>query len=125
MLGPTVQASLFAIRIELKRELRSDHHLITEWRDCFAKELLILERSVRLGCIEERDATLKRRANQRDALWFVDCRAVAKNLVPCSQVLWPKLQDCFFRVCVFAFVPYLAIRAYGEIAYEARWFPFL
>lgn len=79
MPGATIQASLLAIRIELKRELSGDHHLITEWRDGFAKELLILKRSVPLGCVEECDATVKRRANQRDALLFVDCRAVAKT----------------------------------------------
>jgi len=46
--------------------------LITNWSERFADELFIRERPVRFGGIEERDATVNGRADDRDA--FVSAR---------------------------------------------------
>ena len=40
---------------------------------------------------------------------------------PCSQIRWPKLPGCFFRVCVSALRFFLSLRCYGGRA--GRRFP--
>ena len=56
---------------ELEAELGRDHHLIANGRERFADELLVGERTVRLGGVEERDAAVDGRSNDRDAVLAV------------------------------------------------------
>ena len=67
-----------AVRIEVEPELGGDHHLLAERGERFAHELLVRERAVDLGGVEERDAALDGRAEQGDHLLLVRRRAVAK-----------------------------------------------
>ena len=65
-------------RIDVEAELGGDHHLAAERRERLADQLLVGERAVDLGGVEEGDAALDGRADQRDPLLPVDRRAVAE-----------------------------------------------
>ena len=66
------------MRVELEAEFRGDHDAVANRPERFAYELFVRERAIDLGGIEERDATIDGCAQQRDAVLFVDRRAVAK-----------------------------------------------
>ena len=78
VLRPAVHADLFAFagRVEREPELRGDHHPVAERRERLAHELFVHERAVRLRGIEERDAALDRRPQERGHLPPVRGRAV-------------------------------------------------
>jgi hypothetical protein len=78
VLGPAVEAAWFPVGTELEPELRGDHHLLPEWLEGFTDELLVRERTVDLGGIEERHAALDRCPDQRDPLLPVRCRTIAE-----------------------------------------------
>ncbi len=65
---PAVQPGLLAI-LELEAELRRDHDLIAHRRERFADELFVRERTVHFGRVEERDAAVDGRADDRDAVF--------------------------------------------------------
>ena len=65
---PAVQPRLLAA-FELEAELRRDHDLIANRRERFADELFVRERPVDFGRIEERDAAIDGRTNDRDAVF--------------------------------------------------------
>lgn len=67
-----------AVWAEFESELGGDRHLLTEGSKGFAHELLIRERTVYFGGVEEGDAPFDGFANQRDRLLLVCCRTVAK-----------------------------------------------
>jgi hypothetical protein len=54
---------------ELESELRRDDDLIANVRERFADEILVRERPVRFGGIEERDAAIDGGTNDRDAVF--------------------------------------------------------
>ena len=54
--------------VEVEAELRRDHDLVADRRERLADELLVRERAVDLRGVEERDAALDRRADERDHL---------------------------------------------------------
>ena len=62
VLWPTVQAdpTLLTGGIELEAEFGGDHHSLAEGRQGFAHELLVHERAVHFGGIEERHAQIYR-----------------------------------------------------------------
>ena len=95
---------LAGIGIELEAELGGDHHLVTEGSESFAHEFFVGERAIRFSGIEECDAAFDRRPNQRDPLLLVYRLGRSQSSVPCSRARWPILPDCFFQVCVFAFL---------------------
>ena len=64
--------------VELEAELGGDHHLVAERRERLADQFLVGERAVDLGGVEEGDAALDGRADQRDHLALVRRRAVAE-----------------------------------------------
>jgi hypothetical protein len=70
VLRPAVHAELFALagRVEFEPELRGDHQPVAERGERLAHELFVHERAVRLRGVEERDAELDRRAEERDHL---------------------------------------------------------
>src|SRR5258706_10185180 len=79
VLGPAVQAPLLAAdRIDIKAEFGCDRNAFTEWSDGLAHQFLVRERTVNFRGVEESDATLERRPNQRDHLLLVGRRTVAK-----------------------------------------------
>ena len=78
VLGSTVQAARLAVGVELEPELGGDDHLLADGSESFAHELLVCERAVDLRGVEERDAALDGRAQQRDHLLPVCRRAVAE-----------------------------------------------
>ena len=55
-------------RIEVEAELGGDHDLVAERRERLADQLLVLERAIDLGGVEEGHAALDRGADQRDAV---------------------------------------------------------
>ena len=63
--------------LEVEAELGRDHDLVADGRERFADELLVRERTVDLGGVEERDAALDGGADQRDHLLPVGERRVA------------------------------------------------
>ena len=77
MLGPAVHPGLLALRAEPETELGRDHHPIAHGRQRFTHELFVGVRPVRLSRIEERDATIHGRPNERDHLLLVGGRTVA------------------------------------------------
>src|SRR5439155_3248125 len=80
MLWTAVQPDLFAcVRIKFEPELGGDHHLITNWSQCFTHEFFVCEGAVNFGGVEERYATFDGRSNQRGHLCFVCGRAIAKT----------------------------------------------
>src|SRR6266542_4941022 len=80
VLGPAVEAAPVCFTFEggLEAELRGDHDLAAEGRQRLAHELLVRERPVDLGGVEEGDAVLDRRTDEREHLLLVCRRAVAK-----------------------------------------------
>ena len=65
-------------RLEVEPELGGDHHLVAERGEGLADELLVRERAVDLGGVEERDAAFDGRPEQRDHLLLVHGRAVGE-----------------------------------------------
>ena len=55
-------------RVDVEAELGGDHDLVAHRLERLADQLLVVERAVDLGGVEERDAALHRRAKQRDHL---------------------------------------------------------
>ena len=58
-------------RIELEPELGGDDHLLAEGSERLAHQLLVRERAVDLGGVEERDAAFDGRPEERDHLLLV------------------------------------------------------
>ena len=79
VLGTTVQASASLPRpeVDVEAELRRDHDLVAERGQRFADELLVRERPVGFGGVEEGHATLERGADHVDPVLLVHRRAVA------------------------------------------------
>ena len=67
VLRPAVEAGLLAV-LELEAELRRDDDLIANRPERFADELFVRERAVGFGRVEERDARVDGRADERDAV---------------------------------------------------------
>jgi hypothetical protein len=85
VLGAAVENLLFIVGTEGKAELAGDDHLIANWRQCLTHHLLIQVRAVNLGGIKERDASVNRRADQRNGLSCVRRRAVAMAQTHAAQ----------------------------------------
>ena len=66
------------IRIEVEPELGGDHHLLAEGSEGLAHKLLVDERAVDLGGVEEGDAPLDGGVKQSGHLLLVFGRAVGK-----------------------------------------------
>ena len=66
--GPAVQtrALLARVGVDVQAELGGDHHLVADRGERLADELLVRERAVDLGGVEERDAALDGCADQGD-----------------------------------------------------------
>jgi hypothetical protein len=77
VLRPAGEAGLAALVVELESELGGDHDLPAEGGEGLADELLVDERAVDLGGVEERDTALDGRPDQGDHLWPVRGWAVA------------------------------------------------
>ena len=80
VLGPAVHAALPGLdaRVEVEAELGGDHDLVADRRERLADQLLVRERAVGLGGVEEGDAALDGGADQRDHLLPVRRRAVGE-----------------------------------------------
>jgi hypothetical protein len=84
VLWPTVQPrqalhpARIESRIEVEPELGGDHHLIAEGSEGFTYQLLVDERAIDLGGVEERDATFHGCPEKRGHLLLVLGRAVRK-----------------------------------------------
>ena len=74
---PTVQPGWLAVGIELEAKFCGDDYAPAKWRERFTDYLFVREGSVDLRGIEERHATLYRRADQSDSLLLVGRWAVA------------------------------------------------
>jgi hypothetical protein len=78
VLRPAVEPPLLPLRVELEAELGRDHNLFAHWRKSFANEFFVRERSVDLGRVEEADAALDGRADERNHLLLVTRWAVGE-----------------------------------------------
>ena len=85
-------------RLEVEAELGRDHDLVANGLERLADELLVGERAVHLRGVEERDAALDRRADQRDHFLPVgdraDSLAHAHAAEPDRRDLQVALQAC-------------------------------
>ena len=68
MFGTAVHAAqvLARVGVDVPAEFGGDHHLASEGRQRLAEQCFIRERTVDLGGVEERDASLDRGPDQRD-----------------------------------------------------------
>ena len=66
-LGPAVEPAA-VLAVEVEAELGGDHDLVAHRLERLADQLLVRERPVDLGGVEERDAAIDRRPDQRDHL---------------------------------------------------------
>ena len=117
VLRAAVHAAAARLRIEVEAELGGDHDLVAEGGEGFADELLVRERAVDFGGVEERDAALDGRPDQRDPVLLVDCRAVAKAQ---SHAAEPDGRDFQAAVSKFAllhrFLPREAVSQHSASA---------
>ena len=65
---PALHAAGVELRVEVESELGGDDHLVAERGEGLADEFLVRERAVDLGGVEERDAELDGRPDQRASL---------------------------------------------------------
>src|SRR3974390_216368 len=68
VIGLAVHSYLLALGIEVKTELRCDHHLVTKGFQSLADKFLVGVWAVCLGGVEKSDATLVSRSYQRHGL---------------------------------------------------------
>ena len=93
---------LARLRIDVEAELGGDHHLVAEGRERLAHQLLVRERAVDLGGVEEGDAALDGRPDQRDHLLLVGRRAVAEAQAHAAEPDGRDFQVRCFQVCASA-----------------------
>ena len=95
--GPAVEPRLLAA-LELEAKLGRNHHLIANRAERFPDELFIRERPVGFGGIEERDATVNRRADGRDGFFPARGRPVTEAEAHAAEAdgrnLEPALPQC-------------------------------
>jgi hypothetical protein len=77
VLGAAGEAHLPTFLVEAEPELGGDDHLVAEGGEGLTHELLVHERAIHLGGVEEGDPPLHRRPDHRDALLPVRGRAKA------------------------------------------------
>jgi hypothetical protein len=75
--GPAVEAGPPAV-LDAEPELGRDHYLVAKGPHCLSDHFLVGERAVYLGRVEEDDAALEGRADQRDAFLLAQVAAVAE-----------------------------------------------
>ena len=90
----------------LGRCLKPNLVAITTWsrngRQRLAHELLVRERAVDLGRVEEGDAALDGRADQRDRPAACRPPGRSRSSAPCSRARWPRPPGCCSPACAFA-----------------------
>ena len=82
VLGPAGDAGLVAVLVEGEAELGGDDDLVADRLERLADELLVVERAVDLGGVEEGDAAVDRGAQERDHLARVGGRGPNDWLMP-------------------------------------------
>ena len=109
--GPAVQTRLLAA-LELEAELRRNHHLIANRAERFPDELFVRERPVGFGGVEERDATVNGRADDRDAFFPARGRPVAEADAHAAEAERRHFQAALSQVCASACVERLLSRSH-------------
>jgi hypothetical protein len=112
-LRPAVEATLPALQVE--SELGRDHDLVTDGREGFPHELFARERAVDLRGVEERDAAVDRRPDQRDHRLLVGGRAVAAAHRHAAE---PESRD--FEIAKFACLHSSTITLIASRSFIAR-----
>ena len=108
-----------ALGVELEPELGGDHHLAAERRERLAHQLLVGEGAVDFRRVEEGDAALDGRADQRDHLCLVGGRAVAEAHAHAAE---PEGGDFQAAVSEFALL-HVSVHSGvvpGTLAYHGR-----
>jgi hypothetical protein len=78
VLGPAVQASLLAVGVDVEPKLGGDHHLLADGRERLAHQLLVRERTVDFGGVEEGNPEVDGGPNDGDHLLHIAGRSVAE-----------------------------------------------
>ena len=107
--------------VEVEAELRRDHDLVADGLERLADELLVRERPVDLRGVEEGDAALDRRADQRDHLLPVGGSAGSSGSSPMqpspiaetSRLPFPSVRVCIASFQVEGMSLSVAARASG------------
>ena len=111
VLRSAVQASLrTATRIDIEAELAGDHDPVADRRKSFTDQLLVRERPVDLGGVEEGDAVVDGRADERDSLLFVDSRTVTKAQSHAAEADRRNLEAAAAQVYASASIELLKLR---------------
>ena len=120
VLGPAVRGrpTRLAVGVELEPELGGDHHLPAEGGQRFAHQLLVRERAVDLGGVEEGDAALDGRPDQRDHLLLVRGRAVAEAHAHAAEPEGRDLQAAVSQCALLHLPPRLTGAQYFERMYS-------
>jgi hypothetical protein len=66
VLGPAINADLFAVRVNLEPEFGRDNDLIANGCKRFTDDVLVGERTINFGCVKERDAAFDGASNDSD-----------------------------------------------------------
>ena len=104
VLGPAVQARLLPVRVDVEPELGGDHHLLADRREGLAHQLLVRERTVDFGGVEEGDAEVDGATGSRRSSPACLRPGRSRSSCPCSRARGPRLPGCSFQVCAFAYV---------------------
>src|SRR5271165_2228891 len=105
--GPISSAATFptssgvADNAFLEAEFGGDHHLGTERLKRLAEQLLIGERSIGFGRVEEGDAALEGGADEPDGRLLFGCRAVAVAQPHAAETEGGDFQSAFAECALF------------------------
>jgi hypothetical protein len=100
VLRATVQPGLSTLRIDPESELRRDRHAPTKRSQCLADEFLVGKRPIDFRGVEEGDAALDRRPDDRGHLLLIARRSVAKAHAHAAE---PESRHFEAAVSEFAF----------------------
>src|SRR5689334_22619761 len=71
VLGPAVDSDLLPFRTDFETKLRCDQHTIAYRRERLAYKFFVREWTIHFGRVEERNAAINRRPEQRNHLLLV------------------------------------------------------
>ena len=125
VLGPAVEARLLLrLGVDIEAELCGNHHLIPHRLQRFTDHFLIGEGAIDLGGVEEGNAALYRRADQRDTLVLTERSGIAEVQPHAAEADGRDFQITFSKFACFHFFDVLMapeqFRGRRRIAHQAR-----
>src|SRR5271166_5457195 len=97
MVGPAIQPGHLALLADGETELRADKHLVADRLKRLAYQILVCKGAVSLGCIEQRDAAIYRRADHLNGFLAVSCRPEAETQAHAAEADGRNFQSAFTK----------------------------